>query len=68
MTSIVVHGSLDPPRAEGVEYDDTRLYKIACAQVYPSEDGTHGQGGLDKLEAYAKEAASRGADGESAPR
>jgi hypothetical protein len=64
MSSIQVQGSFELPTVEGVNEDASQQYKIACAQVLPSENGVNGKGGLDKLESYAKEAASKGADGE----
>lgn len=63
MTSIKVLGSLAAPKAYGIEPDESKLFKIACAQVLPSENGVDGEGGLDKLECFAEEAAARGADG-----
>lgn len=61
---INVQGTLDLPSVTGISPDESSIYRIACAQVLPSENGITGKGGLDKLEAYTKEAAKRGADGE----
>jgi len=63
MSSIKVQGSLEPHKAYKLADDESKLLKIACAQVFPSENGINGEGGLDKLEAYTKEAAGKGADG-----
>lgn len=63
--AIVTQGSLEPPQIPGLEESATHQYRIACAQVLPSEDGITGDGGLGKLQAYAEEAARLGADGMS---
>jgi hypothetical protein len=64
MTAIQVQGTFELRKVVGITPDESQQYKIACAQVLPSENGVNGKGGLDKLELYAKEAASKGADGE----
>jgi predicted amidohydrolase len=60
--SIRIQGNFDLPSVSGLEPDQQFEYRIACAQVLPSENGVKGKGGLDKLEEYAKEAAKREAD------
>lgn len=67
MSSVQLQGSFDLPKVVGITPDESQQYKIACAQVLPSENGVNGKGGLDKLELYAKEAASKGADGKILP-
>lgn len=60
--TIEIQGNFDLPSVSGIQTDSQYEYRIACAQVLPSENGVKGKGGLDKLEEYAKEAAKHKAD------
>lgn len=60
--TIQVQGNFNLPSISDLQADHQYEYRIACAQVLPSENGVKGKGGLDKLEEYAKEAAKHEAD------
>jgi hypothetical protein len=63
MSAVDIQGSFKVNKAYGLEDDESKLYRIASAQVFPSEDGVDGAGGLGKLKAFTEEAAKKGADG-----
>ncbi|UZJ57365.1 hypothetical protein CBS101457_006685 [Exobasidium rhododendri] len=62
MPAIEVQGNFNVDKVYGLQDDESQLYRIASAQVFPSENGVDGEGGLDKLKSFTEEAARKGAD------
>lgn len=66
-TQILIQGSYEPlPTSPD---DAIHFFRLALAQVLPSEEGLHGQDpeamGMGKLRRYAQMASEEGADGET---